>query len=355
MKKIVLLFLFIFCPINVLGLSASSVTVMDMDTKRVLYSYNQNDVRLIASISKIMTSYVTLNNANIKDIVTIDKSVLKSYGSGIYVEVGEKMSLENLLYGLMLRSGNDAAIQIANYVGGSMDGFVELMNETAKSIGMKKTSFLNSSGLEESNGEGNMSTSYDMALLMSDAMKNENFRNIVSTKEKIVKTNYKTYLWHNKNKLLKNYEYCTGGKTGFTEKARRTLVTTASKDNMNLVIVTLNDGNDFKDHEDLYKKHFKEYKSYKVLDKNETFDNKNYYIKSDKYLTLKKDEYNKIKKDVFIYKDNISDIVGYITFTLDNELLLKEYIYEKKVEIKNKKKEITFFDKIKKILGIDNM
>ena len=277
-----------------------------------------------------MTALVTLNNSDIKKMITIDDSVLKSFGSGIYVEVGEEISLENLLYGLMLRSGNDAAIQIANSVGGSMDGFVKLMNETAESIGMKKTKFINSSGLEESNGEGNMSTSYDMALLMSEAMKNEDFRKIVSTKEKLVKTNYKTYLWYNKNKLLKTYEYCTGGKTGFTEKARRTLVTTASKDNMNLVVVTLNDGNDFNDHKSLYDEYFKKYKSFKVLSKDEKFGNKNYYIKNDKYITLSNDEYKKIKKEVILYKDNVSDIVGYINIKLNDDILLKEYIYEKK-------------------------
>lgn len=354
MKKLVLIFIIFLFPIRVYSLSASSVTVMDMDTKRVLYGYNQNEVRLIASISKIMTSLVTLNNSNIKDIVKIDESVLKSYGSGIYVEVGEEMSLENLLYGLMLRSGNDAAIQIANYVGGSMEGFVELMNETAKSIGMKKTTFINSSGLENDKGVGNMSTSYDMALLMSEAMKNNKFKEIVSTKNKVVKTNYKTYLWYNKNKLLKNYEYCTGGKTGFTEKARRTLVTTATKDNMNLVVVTLNDPNDFKDHEDLYNKYFKDYKSYKVLDKdNENFDNKNYYIKSDKYLTLTIGEYKKINKEVVLYKDNVSDIVGYVMVKLDDDVLIKEYIYEReKVSVNDKKKKLSFFDKVKSFFGI---
>ena len=349
MKKLVLIFIIFLFPINVYSLSASSVTVMDMDTKRVLYSYNQNEVRLIASISKIMTSLVTLNNSNIKDMVTIDESVLKSYGSGIYVEVGEEMSLENLLYGLMLRSGNDAAIQIADYVGGSMEGFVELMNETAKSIGMKKTTFINSSGLENDKGVGNMSTSYDMALLMSEAMKNNKFKEIVSTEKKVVKTNYKTYLWYNKNKLLKNYEYCTGGKTGFTEKARRTLVTTATKDKMNLVIVTLNDPNDFQDHEDLYNKYFNEFKSYKVLDKdNENFDNKNYYIKNDKYLTLTSSEYKKINKEVILYKDNVSDIVGYVMIKLNDDTLIKEYIYEKEKIVKdNINKEKGFFDKLK--------
>ena len=346
MKKIILILLLLI-PINVFSLSAKSVTVMDMDTKRVLYSYNQHEKRLIASISKIMTSLVTLNNSNIKDIVTIDESVLKSYGSGIYVEVGEEMSLEDLLYGLMLRSGNDAAIQIANYVGGSMEGFVTLMNDTAKSIGMKNTTFINSSGLENDKGMGNMSTSYDMALLMSEAMKNETFKTIVGTKEKLVKTNYKTYLWYNKNKLLKNYEYCTGGKTGFTEKARRTLVTTATKDNMNLVVVTLNDPNDFKDHEDLYNEYFEKYNSFKVLDKKEKFNNKNYYIKNDRYLTLTKNEYKRLKKDTVIYKENVSDIVGYTNVKLDNKVLLKEYIYLKK-EQKQKKEEKLW----KKIINI---
>ncbi len=352
MKKYMFFLLLIIIPINTKALSASSVTLMDMDTNRVLYSYNQNDPRLIASISKIMTAIVAINNSNISDIVKIDKSVLKSYGSGIYVEVGEKMSLENLLYGLMLRSGNDAAIQIANYVGGSMESFVSLMNETAKNIGMKRTTFINSSGLENDNGKGNMSTSYDMAILMSYAMKNKLFRTIVSTKEKTVKTNYKTYLWYNKNKLLKNYKYCTGGKTGFTEKARRTLVTTASKDNMNFVIVTLNDPNDFKDHENLYEEYFKKYKSYKVIDKNkEDLSDKKYYIKNDRYLTLTNDEYKKINKEIVIYDDNVSDIVGYMLVKLNNDVLVKEYIYE--IFEKDKENKVSFFDKLKQFFHID--
>ena len=338
---IILLLLF---PLSTFAHSASSVTVMDMDTNRVLYSYNQNEKRLIASISKIMTSLVTLNSSDIKNIITIDESVLKSYGSGIYVEIGEEISLEDLLYGLMLRSGNDAAIQIANYVGGSMEGFSLLMNETAKNIGMKNTNFINSSGLENNDGIGNMSTSYDMALLMSEAMKNSKFREIVSTKKRVVKTNYKTYIWYNKNKLLSSYEYCNGGKTGYTERAKRTLVTTASKDNMNLVIVTLNDSNDFYDHETLYNKFFNEYKSYKVLDKEDNFKN-NYYIKTDKYLTLKEDEYKKINKEIIYYDENISDIVGYVNIKLNDNLLLKEYIYKRENVVKKDNKK-SFFEKL---------
>lgn len=344
MKNVFIFVVLLLFPLNCYAHSASSVTVMDMDTKRVLYSYNQNDIRLIASISKIMTSFVALNNSDVKNIITVDDDVLKSFGSGIYVEVGEEISLEDLLFGLMLRSGNDAAIEIANYVGGSMEGFALLMNQTAKNIGMKNTKFINSSGLENNDGIGNMSTSYDMAILMSEAMKNDKFREIVSTKKRVVKTNYKTYIWYNKNKLLSSYEFCNGGKTGYTEKARRTLVTTASKDNMNLVIVTLNDTNDFYDHEVLYNKYFNEYKSFKILDKNnEIFKDKNFYIKNDRYVTLKEIEYEQIIKDIIYYNQNISDIVGYINVKLDNSVLVKEYIYKKKKEVNNNK---TLLEKI---------
>lgn len=345
MKKYIILLIIILFPLRV---NATSTTLMDMDTNRVLYNSNGNDVRLIASISKIMTAIVTINNYDIGNVIKIDESVLKSYGSGIYVEVGEEISVENLLYGLMLRSGNDAAIQIANTVGGSMENFVKMMNDTAKSIGMKNTNFINSSGLENDKGEGNTSTSYDMALLMSYAMKNEVFKKIVSTQKKVVKTNYKTYVWYNKNKLLKNYKFCTGGKTGFTEKARRTLVTTASKDNMNFVVVTLNDPNDFSDHLNLYEEYFKKYKSYKVLDSKDKFSNEKYYIKNDKYVALTQDEFKSIKKEVVYYDNNVSDIVGFINIKLNDKLLAKEYIYEKKETVK-KKKRINFIEKIKKL------
>lgn len=345
MKKYIILLIIILFPLKV---NATSTTLMDMDTNRVLYNSNGNDVRLIASISKIMTAIVTINNYDISNVIKIDESVLKSYGSGIYVEVGEEISVENLLYGLMLRSGNDAAIQIANTVGGSMENFVKMMNDTAKSIGMKNTNFINSSGLENDKGEGNTSTSYDMALLMSYAMKNEVFKKIVSTQKKVVKTNYKTYVWYNKNKLLKNYKFCTGGKTGFTEKARRTLVTTASKDNMNFVVVTLNDPNDFSDHLNLYEEYFKKYKSYKVLDSKDKFSNEKYYIKNDKYVALTQDEFKSIKKEVVYYDNNVSDIVGFINIKLNDKLLAKEYIYEKKETVK-KKKKMNFIEKIKKL------
>ncbi|MDE6141539.1 MAG: serine hydrolase, partial [Bacilli bacterium] len=234
----------------------ASVVVMDMDSDRVLYGVSEKEEMLIASTTKIMTSLVVINNTDINEIITIDQSVLRSFGSGIYIEVGEEISIKDLLYGLMLRSGNDAAIALAEHIGGSESGFARLMNEMAESLGMYHTHFINASGLENEKGEGNTSTAEDMGILMSYAMKNDIFREITSTKHYMAKTNFKTYDWYNKNKLLTNYKYTTGGKTGYTEKAYRTLVTSASKDNKDLTIVTLNQRDDFAIHQSLYEEYF---------------------------------------------------------------------------------------------------
>ena len=354
MKKLLLILFFTF-PLNAfaLGESASSFTVMDMDTNRVLLEKNQNEKKLIASITKIMTSMVVINN--VKDLnkqIKIGEEVLKSYGSGIYVEVGEHISYKDLLYGLMLRSGNDAALTLAYNTSNSIEGFVLNMNETARSIGMSSTNFINPHGLEDDKGNGNISTSYDMALLSSYASKNKMYQNLVSTKKYKVTTDKKTYLWHNKNRLLNEYRYTTGGKTGFTKKARRTLVTTASKNNMNITIVTLNDPNDFLNHKKIYEDIFKRYKKYQILNtKKSILNNQSYYIKNDYYMTLTKDEYHKIKTDIILYEDTINKIAGEYQVVLDNKVYHKEKIYIKDdMEIK----ELKWYHKIFKKIGINN-
>lgn len=314
MKKVVLLALIFLWPFSVGAVGASSYIVMDQDSKRVLEGSNINKESLIASISKIMTCIVALENGNFDKTVKIDDSILKAYGSGIYIEVGEELTLDDLLYGLMLRSGNDAALAIAKAVAGDVKSFVFLMNEQAKKIGMENTSFVNPSGLEENDGNANKSTTYDMALLMRYAMQNNYFRKIVATKDIVVKSSYKTYSWHNKNKLLSMYEYCTGGKTGFTKKAHRTLVTTASKDNKNLIVVTFNDGNDFVDHKNLYEKNFNLYKRKKILDKSKKY-NKNYYVKDDYYLLVK--DSDKVETKI---KDNSIEV--YVNDNLINKVTL---------------------------------
>ena len=339
MKKIIFILMTLLISVKV----SESTIVMDMDTKRVIYESNMNEVKLIASTTKIMTALVTINNSNLNDTITIDESILQSTGSNIYIEIGEKITIENLLYGLMLRSGNDAAIALANYVGGSMEGFVTLMNETAASIGMTNTKFINSTGLEDNLGNGNTSTSYDLALLMSHAMQNKTFRTITQTKTKVAKTSLKTYHWTNKNKLLFNYEHTTGGKTGYTKKAYRTLVTSASKDNKNLTIVTLNQANDFEIHKNLYEEYFNKYKIYNIINSNKFLKEENKYINKDFNMLLTEDEYKRIKIDIINTKD-ITNRVGYVTVSLDNKIYFKESIYK----LKEKKKSI--ITKIKEFL-----
>ena len=203
MKKIIL-FLMLLIPFKVKCLSASSYIVMDMDSGRVMEGTNVDKKSLIASTTKILTAITAIECGNLEDIVKVNEDILSSYGSGIYIQVGEELTLDDLLYGLMLRSGNDAALAIASHVGDDVENFVFMMNETAKRIGMNNSSFVNPSGLEENDGSANISTVYDMALLTRYAMNNEDYRRIVGTKEIIVKSSYKTYRWINKNKLLSN-------------------------------------------------------------------------------------------------------------------------------------------------------
>lgn len=330
-------------PLKVNAISASSYIVMDTDNNRVLEGSNINKRSLIASITKIMTSMVVIDMTNVNKTVTIGAEVLKSFGSGIYVSVGEKISVINLLYGLMLRSGNDAAIALAYYTAGNMDNFAYLMNNKAKDIGMNNTTFVNSSGLEDGD-KANYSTVYDMALLSGYAINNSLYKQIVGTKDITVKTDLKTYVWHNKNKLLSSYKYCVGGKTGFTEKARRTLVTNASKDGVNLTVVTFNDGNDFGDHKDLYEKYFDVLKEYEILSEGPIktkYDNT--YLSKTFKMSLTKDEYKKLKKEIIYYDDNASNIIGKVKVSLNDKEYFTEDIYIKK-EVKEVK--LNFFQRI---------
>ena len=268
MKKLLIL---LICFIVVVGFGNDSVKasdyyvrsyiVMDYNTGEIMESKDKDLVRSVASISKIMTAIVAIENSSLDTFVEVNDDVLKAYGSSIYLQIGEIVTMKDLLYGLMLRSGNDAAVTIARGVSGSIDAFVELMNEKASSIGMKNSAFNNPSGLDIED-EGNLSTSYDMALLMRYALDNETFREITSTKE-YRSSNHGT--WLNKNKLLRQYENTSGGKTGFTTKARRTLVTSAKKGDMELIVVTLDCGGDFAMHKNLYERYFNNYKTFKLL------------------------------------------------------------------------------------------
>lgn len=335
MKRFILLIIVLLIPINAWAIqtSASTAILMDMDSGRILYEKNKDEQRLVASITKIMTAVLAIENASLEEEVTVGEEILSMYGSNIYIEVGEKIKLRDLLYGLLLRSGNDAAIVIANYIGKNEENFVKMMNEKAKKIGMKNTIYKNSHGLDEITQ--NYSSSYDMALLSSYANSLKEYRKISNTKKRIVKTKDKTYIWNNRNKLLNRYKYATGGKTGYTPSAGRTLVTTASKNNLNLTAVTLNDGNEYIDHEALYEYGFNNYQKYLIIDKNNFYIDKNLYkdkvyVKNSFSYPLRKNEKDKIRVIAKItnlnnYKNN--DQVGDITVTLDDEILYKEPIY----------------------------
>ena len=338
MKKIILILFLLIFPMEVVALasSASSNVLMDTDSGRIIYSKNMDEKRLIASITKIMTSIIAIENANVEDVVTVGEEVLTMYGSNIYIELGEKMTLKNLLYGLMLRSGNDSAIVIATYVGKTEEKFVKMMNDKAKRIGMTNTIFNNSHGLDEITQ--NYSTAKDMAILSTYAMKNQIYKEIVSTESWRVQSDKKSYYWENRNKLLKLYAHATGGKTGYTPSSGRTLVTTATKKNLNLTAVTLNDPNEYNSHIELYEYGFTNYERYLVLDKNdfkidENFYNEKIVINKSFYYPFTKDEVERVNVLVKIIKMenyNDNDIVGDVSVFLGEKEIYKDNVYIKK-------------------------
>lgn len=356
MKRIIKLIVGVMfiIPFNVKAIdtSAKSAILMDIDSKRIFYSKNIHAKQSVASISKIMTCIVAIESGKLDENVVIGDEIDSAYGSGIYIQKGEKLKLIDLLYGLMLRSGNDAALAIANYVGGSKEKFVEIMNEKASLLGMKDTVFNNPSGLDEKEEKGNFSTAYDMAILTSYAYKNDTFKEIIKTQKYKLTTNKNTYSWTNKNKLLKMYKYATGGKTGFTKIAKRTLVNTASKNNLNLVVVTLNDGNDFNDHKDLFEYAFNTYESYEILKKgnieieeDEYYKDYNLYIKNSFSYPLDNIEKNNvsIKYELEKVRTKSNKKVGKVKVYLYDDIIHEEDIFVKE---KEKKEKISFGKKI---------
>lgn len=232
--------------------SASSAILMDMDSGRVLYERNAGARMLIASTTKIMTALVAIRDGTLSDTVKVSREAAYTEGSSMYLKEGEELTLETLLYGLLLCSGNDAAVAVAEHVAGSVGRFVERMNETALALGMEDTSFANPNGLDD---ENHYSTARDMALLACAAMRNETLVRIASTRTVSIGGRTMT----NHNKLLSLMDGCVGLKTGYTRAAGRTLVSCAERNGQRLVAVTLQDGNDWADHQSLYEYGFAAY------------------------------------------------------------------------------------------------
>ena len=234
------------------GTSATSATLVDADSGRVLYEQNADAKMLIASTTKILTALVAIREGDLSQVVTVKREATLTEGSSMYLKEGEQLTLETLLYGLLLCSGNDAAVAIADAVGGSQAGFVKLMNETARELGMEHSSFANPNGLDD---EDHYSTARDMAKLACAAVNNETLMRIASTRTVTIGGRTMT----NHNKLLSYMDGCIGLKTGYTKAAGRTLVSCAERNGQRLVAVTLQDGNDWADHQALYEYGFAAY------------------------------------------------------------------------------------------------
>ncbi len=294
----------------------SGYAVLDGDTGRVLFASN-SDARLpIASLTKIWTALVAIENSNLLDEVVISPRAATAEGSSIYLQAGEKVTVETLLYGLMLRSGNDAATALAEHAGGSVEGFVKLMNERAVVAGLTNTVFMNPSGLHH---DEHLSSARDTAEMLRIALQNKTFKKIASTV--LYRANTENgMLWENKHRLLREGSGTAieigdetqqpvnalksakgsafAGKTGFTKVAGRTLATAFQKDGQTCIVVTLNESDDWNVHRGLANKVWQEYNLETVVKKGKYKVNKNLSIRLEEpiLLQLNKEEKESVRQ-----------------------------------------------------------
>lgn len=245
-------------------ISAERACLMIQETGEIIYEYNGDVKSSMASTTKIMTALIAVECCNLSDEAVVSDFASRQEGSSAYLGAGDRIPVKELLYGLMLNSGNDAAVVIAEHVSGSVEAFAYKMTERAKELGAVNTCFKNPNGLDE---EGHFTTAEDLAIISREAMKNEVFREIVSTT--VHKTDYSagTLYFTNHNKLLKMYEGCTGIKTGYTKKTGRCLVSSAEKDGVELICVTLDASDDWNDHKKLLDYGFEKVRIKQILKK----------------------------------------------------------------------------------------
>jgi len=252
------------------GISATTAAVIDVQSGRMLYEKSGDQRMLIASLTKIITAIVAIESGvDLDSIVTVSDRASGKEGSSIYLKVGEKHKMIDLLYAVMLRSGNDAATAVAEHVGKTEAGFVKLMNDKVAELGLTGTHFANPHGLD---ADGHYSTAHDMAVLTAYALRNPTFAEIVSTKVKSIPMpgeswNRKMY---NKNKMLTRYADADGVKTGYTKAAGRCLASSATKDGRQIAVITLRASTDWVDHENLLNYGFKKYEHFDVANHHDT-------------------------------------------------------------------------------------
>ena len=322
---------------------------MDINSGRILYQKNSNAEKLIASTTKLMTFLVSIENIGnrLDEKVIVGDEVLKMYGTNMYLNLEEELTYRDLLYGLMLRSGNDASVVLAKNTVGDIDYFVELMNSKAKEIGMINTIFKNPHGLDEETK--NYSTAYDLAILTRYLYLNYPiYREIAGSKYYDFKSNLKSYSLVNRCKIIFTYKNITSCKNGYTPLAGKSLVTTASNNDLELLIVTLDDFDIYNNHQRLYDYYFNLYKNTLILDKDNLYIpniKDKYYIKNSFYYPIKNNEINNISKKILL--ENKNNTLGKIQIYLKDNLIHEEIIYK---EINNKKNNNSIFFKFRNII-----
>ncbi|MGI6485727.1 MAG: D-alanyl-D-alanine carboxypeptidase family protein [Tepidanaerobacteraceae bacterium] len=224
------------------NIDAKAYVLMDTTTGRILEGKNEDEKRAMASTTKIMTAIIALEKGDLASIVEVSKKAASIRGSSFHLSRGEKIPLETMLYGLLLCSGNDAAVAIAEHIGESQENFVQMMNQKAIEIGALNTNFKNPHGLDEPN---HFTTTKDLAIIARYALDIPKFREIVGSREKLITRGDKTGTIYNTNKLLWSFENATGIKTGYTGKAGRCLVASAYKNGFELISVVLGSPSNF--------------------------------------------------------------------------------------------------------------
>ena len=253
-------------PVKVNALSAEKSILIDGQTGRCLYENRADERSLFASTTKIMTALVVCEQCNVLDRVRIPKEAVGIEGSSMYLKEDEVLTVQELLYGMMLHSGNDAAMALAIYCGGTAEGFAELMNDKARALGMQGSHFENPHGLDS---PGHYSTARDLAILTAYAMENPIFRQTVSTKQVKVGQRY----LKNHNKLLWRIDGAEGVKTGYTKAAGRILVSSTCRDGRRLIAVTIHAPDDWNDHKQLIEKGYREYAVQRIVTKGDSLGN----------------------------------------------------------------------------------
>lgn len=240
------------------NVSAQAAVLMEADSGDIIFEKNKDTKLGMASTTKIMTALVAIENSSPSDVVNISDKAIGVEGSSIYLKHGEKLTMEELLYALMLQSANDAAAAIAYEVGGSIENFACMMNQKAEQLGLQNTHFTNPHGLYD---ENHYTSAHDLAVITRSAMQNEFFRQLVSTKRFVIQSSADntTRVLINHNKLLKIYDGAIGVKTGFTKKTGRCLVSSAERNGVTLIAVTLNASDDWNDHMSLFNEGFELY------------------------------------------------------------------------------------------------